>query len=107
MEADTGASLSLISEKKLSVWTDKNSLLLQPTSTCLQTYTGERIPVLGSLQEEVSHRSQTKLRLLVVKGQGPALLGRDWMKVLTLNSHTMQNNKELDKLLDLWICYSN
>ena len=36
--------------------------------------------------------------------KGPALLDRDWMKVLTLpyvDSHTnycMQNNKELDKL---------
>ena len=51
---------------------------LQPTNTCLQTYTGERISVLGSIQVEVSHNNQTKqLPLLVVKGQGPNLLGRD------------------------------
>ena len=52
---------------------------------------------------EVSHHSQTKqLSLLVVKAQGPALLGRDWMNALILNWHTihcMQNNQELDKLL--------
>ena len=52
---------------------------------------------------EVSHHSQTKqLSLLVVKGQGLALLGRDWMNVLTLDWHAihcMQNNQELDKLL--------
>ena len=52
---------------------------------------------------EVSHYSQTKqLSLLVVKGQGPALLGRHWMNALTLDWHAihcMQNNQELDKLL--------
>ena len=52
---------------------------------------------------EVSHHSQTKqLSLLVVKGQGLTLLGRDWMNVLTLDWHAihcMQNNQELDKLL--------
>ena len=76
---DTGASLSLISEKTyLTVWTDSKRPLLQATSTCLQTYTGERIPVLGSLRVQVSHHSQTKqLSLLVVKGQGPALLSSD------------------------------
>ena len=52
---------------------------------------------------EVSHHSQTKqLSLLVVNGQGPALLGRDWMNVLTLDWHTIhciQNNQQIDKLL--------
>ena len=104
MEVDTGACLSLISEKTyLTVGTDSNRPPLQATGTCLQTHTGERIPVLGSLQVDISHNSQTKqFSLLVVKGQGPALLGRDWMNVLTLDWHTihcMQNNQELGKLL--------
>ena len=50
MEIDTGASLSLINEKTyLIVWIDSNRPPLQATNTCLQTYTSERIPVLGSL----------------------------------------------------------
>ena len=69
MEVDTEASLFLMSEKTyLSVWTDSNRPPLQPTSTCLQIYTGEIIQVLGSHQVEVLHYSQTKqLSLLVVK----------------------------------------
>ena len=104
MEVDTGASLSLISEKTyLSVWIDNDRPPLQPTNTCLQTYTGERISVLGSIQVEVSHNNQTKqLPLLVVKGQGPNLLGRDWMSMLTLDwqtVHKLQDNRQLDELL--------
>jgi len=59
---------------------------LQPTNTRLQTYTSEKISVLGPLKVQVLHNSQTKhLSLLVIKGQGPSLLGRDWMNWLTLN----------------------
>ena len=104
MEVDTGASLSLISEKTyLSVWIDNDRPPLQPTNTYLQTYTGERISVLGCIQVEVSHNNQTKqLPLLVVKDQGPNLLGRDWMSVLTLDWQTvykLQDNRQLDELL--------
>ena len=104
MEVDTGASLSLISEEAyLSVWTDSNRPPLQTTNICLQTYTGEKISVVGSLQVEVSHNNQTKqLPLLVVKGQGPSLLGRDWMNKLTLDWQTIHNvqiNRQLDELL--------
>lgn len=59
--------------------------------------------VVGSLQVEVSHNNQTKqLPLLVVKGQSPSLLGRDWMNKLTLDwqsIHNVQGNRQLDKLL--------
>jgi len=46
--------------------------------------------VLGSLKIQVSHNSQTKhLSLLVVKGQEPSLLGRDWMNWLILDWQTI------------------
>ena len=48
-------------------------------------------------QVEVSHNNQTiQLPLLVVKAQGPNLLGRDWMSVLTLDwqpVHKLQDNR--------------
>lgn len=106
MEVDTVASLSLISNCKeayLSVWGDSNRSTLQTTDICLQIYTGEKIAMMGSLQVDVSHNNQTKqLPLLVVKGQGPNLLGRDWMNELILDwqtIHNVQDNQQLDKLL--------
>ena len=68
MELDTGVSLSLISEATYK------SLLpalppLSPTSVVLTTYTGEKIPPLGSIDVTVVYRSQeSRLPLLVVAG---------------------------------------
>ena len=90
MEVDTAVSLSLISKKTyLSVWADSNSPPPQLTSTCSQTYTSKRIPVLGSFQVEVLHHSQTKRLFACCQGTRSALLGRDWMNVLTLDWHTI------------------
>jgi len=59
--------------------------------------------VLGSLKVQISHNSQTKhLSLLVVKGQGPSLLGRDWMNWFILDwqtIHFVQTDKVLEELL--------
>ena len=84
MEVDTGASLSVISEatyKSLST-----VLPLQPTQAKLCTYTGESLGVLGSISVSVLHNQQQKqLSLLVVSGDGPSLLGRDWLTQLQLD----------------------
>ena len=84
MEVDTGASLSVISEttyKSLST-----VLPLQPTQAKLCTYMGESLGVLGSISVSVLHNQQQKqLSLLVVSGDGPSLLGRDWLTQLQLD----------------------
>ena len=87
MEVDTGASLSLISEttyKKL--WESSALPELQPTTVKLRTYTGEEIGVLGCINVKVqTHGQEAQLPLLVVKGKGPSLLGRNWLTNLRLN----------------------
>ena len=84
MEVDTGAALSLISEETYS--SNFSGRILQPIKVQLRTYSGERIPVLGSLEVEGEYESQVAtLPLLVVKGNGPGLLGRNWMAVIRLN----------------------
>ena len=84
MEVDTGAALSLISEETYS--SKFSNLKLKPTDVQLRTYSGELISVLGSLNVNVEHESQTAvLPLLVVKGNGPSLLGRNWLYVIRLN----------------------
>ena len=87
MEIDTGAALSLISEKTFKTqWSSKNQPKLNSSKVKLQTYTKERIDVLGSITVEVTYKGQNKsLPLLVVGGEGPSLLGRDWLTELKLD----------------------
>ena len=54
MKVDTGASLTLISENIFHDTWSQNKLELKPSSAKLQTYTGEQIYVLGSLQVVVT-----------------------------------------------------
>ena len=85
MEIDTGASLSIISEQmKEKPWPSKRLL---PTTAKLRTYSGEELPVKGTMKVKVLHKGHqnVELSLIVVNGQGPSLLGRDWMDKLKLN----------------------
>ena len=76
---------------------------MKATQTRLKTYTGEAIKVLGEAQVEVTVNNQTEeLPLLVVDGDGPSLLGRDWMKKIRLDwpsIHLVQATSELERLL--------
>ena len=88
MEVDTGAAVSLISNKIYrSLWSgDRKAPTLQPTNAKLRTYTREEITVLGCIEVEVRYEGQQeRLRLLVVANDGPALFGRDWLNKITLN----------------------
>uniref|UniRef100_A0A803JEW5 Gypsy retrotransposon integrase-like protein 1 n=1 Tax=Xenopus tropicalis TaxID=8364 RepID=A0A803JEW5_XENTR len=84
MLLDTGASVSLISE-----FVYKNCLggiALQNSLLHLTSYTGEKIPVLGEILAPVTYEGQSlTLPLVVVKGNRPTLLGRNWLKHLKLN----------------------
>ena len=52
----------------------------------IKTDTGERIPVLGEAVVEVSYQEQNhQLSLIVVKGKGHNLFGRDWLMHFKLN----------------------
>ena len=89
MEVDTGAAASLASELVLA------DLLpyaeLQKTNAVLRTYTGEQIPVKGTILVDVRYGDQhhQNLKLLVVRGSGPSLMGRDWLKVIKLDWKTV------------------
>ena len=82
MELDTGAAVSIISEDTFkSVF--KDSVSITPTSISLRTYLGNQLPVLGSAVVEVVYNSQVlSLPLIVVKGIGSTLLGRNWLERL-------------------------
>lgn len=84
MEIDTGAAVSLISK------TTQEDLFpaarLDKSSLILRTYTAETIPVLGRMEVQVKYGEYTgHHKLYVVRGKGPPLLGRDWLKHLRLD----------------------
>ena len=85
MEVDTGASVSLISERTFKThWRkeDKRPTLKRATVK-LSSYTGETIKVIGAIDVAAGYQDQReKLRLIVVAGDGPSLLGRDWLRSL-------------------------
>ena len=87
MKIDTGAAVSLISEKTYKTqWSSQMQPKLKASDVRLHTYTKERIDVLGSIVVEVVHKGQRKsLQLLVVAGEGPSLFGRDWLMELQLD----------------------
>lgn len=91
MEIDTGASVSIISEERFNSIREGKSLLeLKPSTVRLQTYTGESIPILGSTQAVVEYSEQTaSLPLIVTQGNGPTLIGRDWLMTLRLDWQTI------------------
>ena len=80
VEIDTGASLLLMSENTKKSWP---KLKLSPTKTSLHSYSGELIPVVGTVDVNVQCGEQkATLPLIVVQGEGPSLLGRNWMSEL-------------------------
>ena len=84
MEIDTRAAVSLVSER--TYWSLFPERCLQPSKACLCTYSGESITVIGQAEVEVCYEEQrVKISLLVVKGEGPSLFGRDWLTKIRLN----------------------
>jgi hypothetical protein len=84
MQLDTGAAIYLLSE---AIYKEKlHHLILQPTKMTLKTYTGELVPVRGSVIVTVElNKQKVKLPLYIVKGNHPALLGRTWLEKIKLN----------------------
>ena len=72
MGIDTGAALSLVSEATFEkLWKEKQALA--PSQVRLHSYSGEPIPVVGSVEVNVVYKQQSaKLPLLVVQRDGPA-----------------------------------
>ena len=99
MKIDTGASLSIVSEETLNIFS--SGLDLKPTEVSLFLYTGEPLPVIGMLDVEVICRlQQASLPLIVVQGKGPSLFKRNWMEVIRLNwSNINTTNLSLETIL--------
>ncbi|XP_064468815.1 uncharacterized protein LOC135383143 isoform X1 [Ornithodoros turicata] len=88
MQVDTGAAVSLLSESLFK-------LLKQPPSLAqcalkLKTYGGTPLEVIGQGQVAVEYNGQRKvLQIIVVPGDKPALLGRDWIESLGVDLNSI------------------
>ena len=84
MELDTGAAVSVISSQTKAQMFPQSTLM--DCTLNLTTYTGELLEVAGQILVEVKHGRQVKqLPLYVVKGNGPSLMGRNWLQQIKLN----------------------
>ena len=84
MEIDTGAAVSIIPESLYSAKLVHFPLV--KSKVVLKTYSDERLQVLGEVQLPVYYQGHNaKLTAFVVKGNNPALLGRDWLSKLKLD----------------------
>ena len=82
MELDTGASLSVINK---DTYNQINALITTPitqSSVKLKTYMGECIPIIGNINVHVKYE---ELSVFMVDGNGPNLLGRDWLSKVKVN----------------------
>ena len=81
MEVDTGSARSIISESTYhKLWPRGKGPLLRASKVVLRTYTGEKVRPKGSVNVEVVQGGKkSSLPLVVAPGDGPALVGRDWL----------------------------
>ena len=100
MEIDTGAARSIISKATFErIWIPGNAPALKETASRLKTYTGELIKVCGEIEVDVRlERRHALLSLIVVEGNGPSLLGRDWMEILGLSCCQLNQIQQLNEL---------
>ena len=93
LELDTGASVTLMSEKFF--WQLYPSLHLQKSKVALKTYSGEKLHVVGQSPVQVKYQQQAPLTLtlIVIKGDGPTLLGRDWLQYFQLDWSSIKTVK--------------
>ena len=93
MEVDTGAAVSIVSE---CTYRGLRSVTLKKSRVFLRTYSAEPLVVLGEADVEVQYKGQPlKLRLIVVKGDGPSLMGREWIRRMEIDWKTLCRDSRL------------
>ena len=84
MEVDISVAVTIMSQKTQEALFP-SAALCKPTVN-LRTYTSEPIVVLGHMTVNVKYgRYVGTHTLFVVKGSGPCLLGRDWLRDIHLD----------------------
>ena len=88
MQVDTGAAVTLMAvTTQQELFPDAH---LEQSSVKLQTYTAESLEVLGTMEVQVKYGNYVGNQVLyVVSGNGPTLLGRDWLMTIRLDWYSL------------------
>lgn len=80
-QVDTGSAVTIINEETwLSHWSEKDRPILNDSTTRLRTYTKHLVDIVGECEVTVCYENQTvRVCLIVARGGGPNLMGRDWL----------------------------
>ena len=91
MELDTGSALTIL---PASMFHEHFDLPLQPTSTMLKPYAGDRLRPKGVFRAHVCYNGQEfEADAYVVDSDGPALFGRDWLQNIVFDWRSLHNIK--------------
>ena len=91
-DLDTGATVSLISEQTYQTMFPDT---LQETKTTFKTYSRDPLRVVGQRDVRVVIAGQTaKLPLTAVAGNGPILLGRNWLQIIRFDLQRIYHVKQ-------------
>ena len=103
MELDTGAAVSVINESTFdSIRQVPGDSPLYPAKSKLKSYTGQEIQVQGTTQLRVRYKDKhLSLSIHVVSGNGPNLLGRDWLTSLEVNLQNLNSISSTSPLQQL------
>ena len=86
MEIDSGAVVTIMNKDVLYYHYHCSKVpKVKQSEAMLSTYTGEMIPIYGSIDVCISAKGKsTDLPLTIVSGSGPTLLGRNWLNSINL-----------------------
>ena len=86
MEIDTEEAVTLVNEATFkALWSKRKAPGLRRSQVQLRTYSGESLTLVGETDVKVRYGQQVaSLPLIIVKGKGPNLFGRNWMQNLKL-----------------------
>ena len=106
MEVDAGATNSIMGYSTLATtWPEEQISEVKATKAKFHTYTGEEIAVKGAVDVKVKYGDQeANLTVTIVDGDGPMLLGRDWLQHLRLDWAAL-NHITQDNCSELKPCY--
>lgn len=84
MEVDSGAAFSILNERTWARLRPRTAP--RPLATRLRTWNDSRVEVLGQATVSVKYRDIKRvLDIVIAKGAGPNLLGRDWFEALDIS----------------------